>query len=204
MLMAVWRCCNIEDEAFSGGIMTRNFAAILLATAATTMLPSAASAFTVTMDQALCPLETIGDTELDSWASALQASSGALSDDQNAKIAEAIGLCAQKNGWNDSDILPVSEFNIAIVSSIGVSDRLTAKGLDPVRYEAVLENRSPQDLRQLLDDPENSPALNQATEMLIAEVGDKLTDEIAADLGAYIAFTAQSQLAALKMLGMSE
>lgn len=163
---------------------------------------SSALAFEVTIDEALCPIKAIGDAELASWSDTLAAAKGELSDKQTAKLGEVVATCANDLNWNEKDTISVVEFNLSIISSTAIGDKLAAGGIDAVGYETVLENRSTKDLEQILTDPENSPALKELTDKLIAEFGDDLTDEIAGDLATYIAFMAQSQLSAIKMMGL--
>jgi hypothetical protein len=65
----------------------------------------------------------------------------------------------------------------------------------------VLEDRSAEELQQIMNDPSNSPALVKLSEMLTADLGSKLTDKMAKDMGGYIALMATAQYASMKMMG---
>ncbi len=158
-------------------------------------------ALEVSFEDSLCPMEAIGEAELDSWAATLVASKGQMSDAQTAKLSESVNTCAKDLGWSRDDTVSALEFNLSIIAGSAIGDNLTAGGIDAESYESVLENRTAEDLQQILSDPENSPALKELTEKMVADFGDKLTDEITADLATYIAFMAQSQLSAMKMIG---
>jgi hypothetical protein len=177
-------------------------AAFLVATSVVGASP--ALAFEVTIDDALCPIEAIGEAELDSWADTLAATKGELSDKQTAQLGEAVATCAQNLGWSEKDTTSVVEFNLSIIAGTAIGDKLAAGGIDAVGYETVLENRSAEDLQQILADPENSLALQDLTNMMVANFGEALTDEITGDLATYIAFMAQSQLSAMKMIGLPD
>lgn len=183
--------------------MKKNIGACVLLAVSAAGIPSAAFAFEVSMEQATCPIVTLGDAELDGWAGSLSTSNGELTGDQQNKLAAAVRTCADKNGWNETDIAQVAEFNVAVLVSTGISDRLKAKNVDAERYETVLDDVATDDLQLVLNDPENSQILKKVTDMLVEDLGDKLTDEIAADVGSYIALMAQSQLVAMKMLGIT-
>lgn len=162
---------------------------------------SPAFAFEVPIEQALCPFEAIGDNEIDIWGGALIESQGQMTEAQLEVLGKSVKDCAEKLNWTEADTVSALEFNIAIIGSTAIGDKLEADGIDAVAYETVLENRTAEELQQILDDPENSPALDELTEKMIAEFGDKLTDEITGDLATYIAFMAQAQFSAVKMLG---
>ena len=177
-------------------------AAFVCATSITGSTP--AFAFTIELDDALCPIEGIGDAELDSWSASLADSQGEMTDAQTDILGASVKACAEKLGWSESDTLSAVEFNISIIASTAIGYELTSDGVNAVDYEVVLENRSADDLRQVLDDPDNSPAVKELIDKMIADLGDDLTDEIAADLAAYIAFMAQSQLSAMKMMELAD
>lgn len=184
--------------------MKRFYTAAALCAMATALLPTSASAFEVSVDETMCPMETVGDAELDTWADGLAAAKGQMDDGQAEILRQAVGACAKKHNWTESDAISALEFNLAIIMGTAMSDALMLNGVFAPDFEVVLENRSADELRQILDDPENSPALKQVTEMIVSELGDELTDEIAGDLGSFIGFMAQSQLSAMKMMGLAD
>ena len=163
-----------------------------------------ALAFDVSIDDTLCPIDIIGEAELDSWADTLVASKGQLSDAQEDRLVESKAVCAQNLGWSEKDTISALEFNLSVIASTAIGDSLKADGIDVISYEVVLENRSAADLRQVLEDPDNSIVLKEFTDKMLTDLGDKLTDEITADLATYIAFMAQAQLSAMKMSGLAE
>jgi hypothetical protein len=160
-----------------------------------------ASALEVSLDHTLCPIETIGETEVDTWGDALAKSDGAYSDAQMGMLVDAISSCAVKHGWSKDDIASVTDFNLAIISATALADQLADSGVDAVAYESVLEDRSAEELQQIMNDPSNSPALVKLSEMLTADLGSTLTDKMAEDMGGYIALMATAQYASMKMMG---
>lgn len=162
------------------------------------------SAFEIPLDQSLCPIETIGEAEIDIWGDTLATTNGELSDAQLKSLSDAIASCSQTHGWNDDDTRSVLDFNISIIAATAIADKLTSNGVDAAAYETVLDDATEEDLQQVLQDAENSAAIKKLTEMMIADLGENLTEQIAGDLGAYIAFMAQAQYSSLKMLGLSE
>jgi hypothetical protein len=184
--------------------MKRFFTAATLSISAVVLVPTPAFALAVELDDALCPIEGIGEAELDSWTASLADSQGEMNDAQTDTLGASVQACAEKLGWNESDTLSAVEFNISIIASTAIGDKLTSDGVNAVDYEVVLENRSADDLRQVMADPDNSPAVKELIDKMIADLGDGLTDEIAADLAAYIAFMAQSQLSAMKMMELAD
>lgn len=130
----------------------------------------------------ICPIEVIGEAELNSWASSLVEPKGEMSDAQTDALGMAVGTCADKHDWDESDIESAIEFYLSIISSSAIGDKLTADGIDAVSYEVVLENRSAEELLQLLNDPDNSPALKELTNRLVADFGNELTEEITANI----------------------
>jgi hypothetical protein len=184
--------------------MTKFILAAAFLGASSIVAASPASAFEVTIDEALCPIEAIGEAELASWSDTVAAAKGELSDKQTAKLGEVVATCAKDLSWSEKDTISAVEFNLSIISGTAIGDKLVAGGIDAVGYETVLENRSAEDLQQILTDPENSPALKDLSDKMIADLGDGLTDEITADLATYIAFMAQAQLSAMKMSGLAE
>ncbi len=162
------------------------------------------SAFEIPLDQSICPIETIGEAEIDIWGDTLATTNGELSDAQLDSLSDAIATCSQKHGWNDADTKSVLEFNISIIAATAIADKLTSNGVDAEAYETVLDDATEEDLQQILQDSENSAVLGKLTEMMVADLGEKLTDQIAGDLGAYIAFMAQARYSSMKMLGLSD
>jgi hypothetical protein len=165
--------------------------------------PLPALAFDVSIEHSVCPLESIGETEIDAWGVALAKTNGEMSDSQLESLSAAIASCAQQHKWSEDDTKSVLEFNISIIAATAIADKLTLSGVDAEAYERVLDNASEEDLLQVLNDSENSPVIKNLTDKMIAELGDGLTDQIAGDLGSYIAFMAQAQYSSLKMLGLS-
>jgi hypothetical protein len=163
--------------------------------------PLPALAFDVSIEHSVCPLESIGETEIDAWGVALAKTNGEMSDSQLESLSAAIASCAQQHKWSEDDTKSVLEFNISIIAATAIADKLTLSGVDAEAYERVLDNASEEDLLQVLNDSENSAVIKKLTDKMIAELGDGLTDQIASDLGSYIAFMAQAQYSSLKMLG---
>lgn len=173
--------------------------AIIVATAAVA-LPGPSFAAEKAFEQIMCPIETMGEAEMDGWGASLAENNGDLSDTQLDLLTKAVQSCAATNHWTESDAQSAFGFNLTVIGMTAMADKLTAIGLDPEIYEAVLENRSPADLQKIMDDPENSSAILQATEILIEDFGSDVSDEIAADVGRYLAYAAQSRLSALELL----
>lgn len=171
---------------------------------AATIAPTAASAFDVSIDDVVCPMETIGEDVLNEWAMPIAEAKGKLSDAQLDVLSTAVSSCAKNFGWDEADTESSLEFNLSIIAATAISDSLAAIDIDAVSYESVLENRSAKELQQVLDDPENSPALKELTQKIISNFGDRLTDDITADISMYVAFMAQSQLSAMKMMGAAD
>jgi hypothetical protein len=184
--------------------MQRFLLAAVLSSSAFIISTTPALAFAVEPADTICPIEVIGEAELNNWASSLVESRGEMSDAQANALGAAVATCAEKHGWNESDIESAVEFNLSIIAGTAIGDKLTEDGIDAVGYEVVLDNRSAEELQQLLNDPDNSPALKELTDRLVADFGNELTDEITAGVAAYIAFMAQSQFAAMKMMGLAE
>ena len=184
--------------------MSRFFIAAALCGAVTVLLSTPASAFEVSEDHFMCPMETIGEDELNTWTGGLAAAKGTMDSGQTEMLGKAVATCAKKYNWSKSDAVSALEFNLAIIIGLAIEDALLSNGVFAPDYDVVIENRTTAELQQILDDPTNSPALKQLTEMMIAELGDKLTDEVAEDLGSYIALKAQSQLSAMKMMGVAD
>lgn len=172
--------------------------------AALFVLPTSATAFEVDLEQMLCPIETVGEAEVDTWGDVLQKTNGELQDTHIDKLTNAVATCVTTHGWNEDDTKSVVEFNIAIIGATAMERKLSAKSVDAVSYESVLDDQSAEALIQILMDSENSPVLRKLTERMIADLGDSLTDEIAGDLGAYIAFMAQAQYSTMKMMDLAD
>jgi hypothetical protein len=163
-----------------------------------------ALAIVIEIEDALCPIETIGEAELDSWSSTLVDTYGQLTDAQTDKLGAALNTCAEKFSWSEKDSVSALEFNLSVIASTAIGDKLKADGIDAEGYETVLDDRSAAELKQVLDDPENSAALKALTDLIVADFGEKLTDEIIADIATYVAFVAQSRFSALKLMGGSD
>jgi hypothetical protein len=111
--------------------------------------------------------------------------------------------CGQKLGWSEDDGASALELHMAILGGTALSENLLANGVNAEYYETVLQDRSAEELEQILTDPDNSPALVQLAELMLEKLGSDLNDQIAGDLGTYIAFTAQSQYSTMKMMGLA-
>ncbi|HMS20479.1 hypothetical protein [uncultured Sphingorhabdus sp.] len=157
-------------------------------------LPAYAS--DLSMKDVLCPLEQLGEPELNSWHEGLVAANGELTDAQYAKIEAAIDICAEDNAWGDADAVAAFEFNVSIISGTALEEKLADLGVNTIEFEALLDEKSPDDLQTIFRDPENSAILRQANDMLVSKMGDKWTQEMSANLGRYFAHLAQSRLAA--------
>lgn len=157
-------------------------------------LPAYAS--DLSMKDVLCPLEQLGEPELNKWHEGLVAANGELTDAQYDKIEAAIDICAEDNGWGDADAVAAFEFNVSIISGTALEEKLAGLGVNTIEFEALLDEKSPDDLQAIFRDPENSAILRQATDMLVSKMGDKWTQEMSANLGRYFAHLAQSRLAA--------
>ena len=161
-------------------------------------------AYDVSIDDALCPIDALGDAEIDSWADSLVDAKGRMTDAQADVLRASVQTCAEKFGWSDSEMISAMEFNLSIIAATAIGDRLMTEGVDAVEYEVVLEKRSAEDLLQILEDPENSAALSDLTEKLIADFGEELTEDITASVATYVAFMAQSQFSAMKLMGLAD
>ncbi|RDV07472.1 hypothetical protein DXH95_09055 [Sphingorhabdus pulchriflava] len=148
------------------------------------------------MKDVLCPLERLGEPELNSWHDGLVAANGELTDAQYDKIEAAIDICAEDNGWGDADALAAFEFNVSIISGAALEEKLTGLGVKIIEYEALLDGKSTEELHEIIKDSENSAILRQAAGMLVSEMGDKWTQEMSDNLGRYFAHLAESRLAA--------
>jgi hypothetical protein len=184
--------------------MKRYILAAALLTSASFVGATPAFAFGIEIGDALCPIETIGDAELDSWSRTLVDTNGQLTDAQTDKLGAALNTCVEKFSWSENDRVSALEFNLAVIASTAIGDKLSAAGIDAEGYETVLDDRSAAELKQVLDDPENSAALTALTDLIVGDFGEKLTDEITADIATYVAFVAQSRFSALKLLGGSD
>ena len=184
--------------------MKRFFVVAALLVSASFVGTTPAFAFDVSIDDALCPIEAVGDAEIDSWAASLVDAKGRMTDSQADILRASVKTCSEKLGWSQPDTISALEFNLAIIAGAAIGDRLTSDGIDAIGYEVVLENRSAEDLLQILEDPENSAALSDLTEKLIADFGEELTDEITSSIATYIAFMAQSQFSAMKLMGLAD
>lgn len=184
--------------------MSRFFIAAALCGAVTVLLSTPASAFEVSEDHFMCPMETIGEDELNTWTGGLAAAKGTMDSGQTQMLAKAVAACAQKHSWSESDAISVLELNVSIISGLAIDEALLSNGVFAPDYVAVLADKSETELQQILEDPDKSPALKQLSEMMVAELGDELTAEIASDLGAYIAFKVQAHLSMMKMRGLAD
>lgn len=183
--------------------MKKFFAAALLGFASSVGF-TPISAFDVSSDETLCPIETIGDAEIDSWSASLAESKGAMSEAQAAILGTSVRTCAQKLGWSEKDMVSAFTFNLSVIGSTALSEKLFDAGIDAVDYEVVLDDLTAEQLREVLSETENSPVWDMLTEKLIDDFGEKLTDETTADVATYIAFTAQARISSMEMLKLVE
>jgi hypothetical protein len=172
---------------------------------ATAMLtPTAASAYEVSMDDVLCPITTLGDEQLEDWGKTLADTDGELSIQQELILTTALMNCAEEKGWSETGTQAAQTFNISMLGSAAIKKNLNTTGIDPESYEVVLENRSPEELQQFLNEPASSPVLQQLAEMIKRDLGDNSTDKIVEKLASYVAFSARAQLAAMAIMTIEE
>ena len=183
--------------------MGRVFFKSALCVAAAFLYSASASALDVASDDMLCPLESISESEMEAWSPTLSANKGQLNDAQLDRLVSVVLECGQKLGWSEDDGASALELHMAILGGTALSENLLANGVNAEYYETVLQDRSAQELEQILTDPDNSPALVQLAELMIENLGSDLNDQIAGDLGTYIAFTAQSRYSTMKMMGLA-
>lgn len=163
-----------------------------------------ATAFDVSANQTLCPIESMDQAEMEKWGAELKASNGEFSNDQAAAIFAATHSCGEKHNWTEAEVDSALTFNISILVATALEERLTDLGVDASEYESVLNDMSPDALRDVLASPENSPAMQEVVALLIKNKGEDVSEEISNTLGGYIGFMAQSQLSAFEMMGVGE
>ena len=167
-------------------------------------MPVPASAFEISIEAFLCPIESLNEIDTEDWSPTLAENNGQLNEAQLDQLTSAVLGCAEKLNWSEDDTASALELSLAILGGTAMSDKLLLNGVSAEYYEIVLDDRTNDELRQILSDPSNSPALDQLAAMMVEELGSTLTDEIAGDLGAYIGFTAQSRYSTLKLMGMAD
>lgn len=165
---------------------------------------SVAFAYAVPVDQVICVVESLGEEEAEAWSKMLADQKNEPTDAQYKQIGTLTQQCADKYGWSEDESKLALQFNLALLGATAIEEKLRAAGLDPVKYESVLENRSEAELTAILEDPENHAAMADATDMLSADLGNDVSEDIAGALGSYIGYLAQAQLIAMQLKGAAE
>lgn len=172
--------------------------------AATICAATPANAYSVSLDKVTCPMETIGDEAAGALGRDLSSTKSAPSDAQLEMLTAATNACAAKHGWSKEDSKSALDFNAAVLSAIGLEDRLRAAGVEATEFESVLDDQMQGDLQAIVDGAPNNPIIDKAIEMLAVQQGDKINEEMAGNLGAYLVQVARTQLLAMKMIGDGE
>jgi hypothetical protein len=151
----------------------------------------------------LCPIETLGDAEAEALSVVLSEPDAAVSDSDAAKLQTAVNGCAQRHGWNSTESGRSLQVSLSMISALGVETKLAAQGIDVIAYEALLENKSADDLQALLDEPEGNAILIAAIEKLQKEQGNKSDGDTAGYVAAYLVHVAQVQLLTMEAMGLA-
>jgi hypothetical protein len=183
--------------------MKRLLPAAVLA-AATICTTTSAAAYSVSLDQVTCPMETLDEEGSQILSQELSSINGKPSDAQIEKLTTAANACSAKHGWSQEDSKSALAFNIAVLSAIGLEEKLRASGVEASEFESVLDDQNPDGLQAMVDGSNESPIIDKAVEMLAAQQGDKIDEEMAGYLGAYLVQVAHTQLLAMKMIEIDE
>jgi hypothetical protein len=163
-----------------------------------------AHAYAISLDQVMCPLEKLGEAEGEALSEAFGNLETQPSDAQIEKLAGAINTCAIELKWTEADSKFVLDFNLSIVATMGLEDKLAALDVTASDYEFSLDDQNPEALQAMLDGADKSTIIQTAVEKLRTDKGDKATEEMAGFLGAYLTSTAKSRLLAMELVDNSE
>lgn len=178
--------------------MTSRFR-FLAAFAALACVPTLSHAAPMPFEEMMCPLDTIGEAELNSWQPLLIESGGILSEAQFDRIHFATGKCAVKHGWSEADTASVFEANAGLVTSTAMADILAEAGVDLVPFDVEINNLSLSELRAISEDPDNDPNMLRMLDMLRGDMGSAMTDEIGYHLVNFITVSAMVQVATINL-----
>jgi hypothetical protein len=163
-----------------------------------------AAAYSVSIDQAVCPMDVLGEEGAEALSRELSAATGKPSDMQIERLTTATNSCAAKHGWSKEDSQSALDFNLAIISAIGLEEKLRASGVEASEFESVLDEQTPDALQAVVDGGTDNPIIDKAIEMLAVQQGDRVNAEMAGNLGAYLVHVARTQLLAMNMIDVGE
>jgi hypothetical protein len=163
-----------------------------------------AAAKEVAFDDVMCPMEGLGEEKAQAFSDKLAASAGVASDEDVQNLAASLNACSVKHGWSADDSKSVLQFNLSLMSVIGLEKLLLASGVEVSELDALLDEYKPEALQAMVDSDGDSPIIDAAVEKLDKHLGDKLTPEIAGNVGAYLVSVAQAQIYTFKMMGLAE
>ena len=152
------------------------------------------------LEQALCPLETLGDEKAEALAAKLLDEKSEPSTEAVAILQVAVNGCAEKFAWKETQSVMVLDFNVSVITSVLLEEKLTAAGVDMAKYGNLLDTQEVEALKQLVNDAGNSKVLHNALDRLVADLGDKANDTIVGNLGAYLAVQARAILLSMEMM----
>lgn len=169
--------------------------------AATVPMAVPAYAYGMSFEQAMCPLEKLGDAEADALSKAfVNLDNNSLFDAQMEKLQVAVNGCAGEYSWAKTDSQFALDFAMALVAGAGLEEKLGSFGITASDYENEIDAGRPADWQKLADDPENSPLMGTAIDKLVADKGDQATAEISGYLAAYLVSAAKTRLLTLKLI----
>lgn len=154
-------------------------------------------------EQLMCAIETMGEAEAEALSRVLGTPDAAATDAEVAPLQQAVTTCAAKHGWSEQSSETKLQFNLSMLSALGLAEKLAALDVDAVRFETVLDDQSTDQLQAVLNDPENSQILREAIAMLKAEQGGAANPEMAGLLAAYIVHVTEAQLLTMEMMGLA-
>jgi hypothetical protein len=164
-------------------------------------MPVSAHSQGMSLEQAMCPIEKLGDADGEALSKAFVTLDDNTSfDAEMDKLQDAINVCAGELNWTKADSQFSLDFSLAIVAGVATEEKLASFDIVASDYETGLDDGGPTDWQKLADDPENSPVMQAALDKLIAEKGDSATEEVSGYLGAYLVSAAKSRLLALKLI----
>jgi hypothetical protein len=161
-------------------------------------------AFAMPLEQAMCPLEKLGEANAEALTVAFGSLEEAPSDAQMEKLGAAVNSCANENKWAEDDSKFALNFNVALLASLGLDAKLASLGVVATDYEDEIDAEGPQVWQKIVDDAANSPALKAAVDKLALDKGNKATDEMGGYLGAYLVSAAKMRLLAMKLADSGE
>lgn len=182
--------------------MKKLIASTAMACVAALSMAQPASAKADIMQQLLCPVEAVGDQEAETLGAVLSNPESQLSDDKLAMLDGYVTACETKNGWSKEESDTSRILLMSMLSANGIEQKLKASGFDVIAYEDLLADKDPDELRALVDQPENHPILNAAVIKFQEEQGAAASAERAGLIGAYMVHIAQIQLLVAEAMGL--